>query len=187
MKNNFFFNKSSCILPSLSTLIICLVTVFFATSCITKPTETQSLAKEQQEQAKQGMSQEIEALLIGKTWLLSKITINNEEHALDPSHGADIRLLFRKGNEISGSTGSNLFMGTWVQKKEKGSLIPVQISPLGMTMMAPINETASLFEQNLIRTFEQVAFLEIKENVLVFSDSSKRVILEYIFLGNSSF
>lgn len=183
MKNNYFFTKAKPILARFSTLVLCVIFIFFVNSCLTKPIDHLEKTTEQQEQAEQKTSQELEALLIGKTWFLSKIMLNNEEHALEPSHGADIRLLFREGNEISGSTGSNLFMGTWEQKKGKGALIPVQISPLGMTMMAPINETAGKFERDLIQTFEQVAFLEIKENVLVFSDSSKNTVLEYIFMA----
>lgn len=113
-------------------------------------------------------------------WQLVRISFADETGHFDNDGSVEIRLLFSEGNRLSGSTGTNLFMGSWqLEKPLTQSSVAISISPLGMTMMAAISEEMAALEWEIIRALEQVASIRLDDGLLYLYDSTGRELLVY--------
>lgn len=126
--------------------------------------------------------------LSGKNWLLAGIRVAGTLYPLEPEHGSASLLIFRPNGTLSGSTGTNTFMGTWkTGSPKKNGTIPLSISTNGITKVAAPSDTAAQFEQNLLASLASVKSVQTEKGSIRFLDGSGETLLVYIFRASSSF
>ncbi len=132
-------------------------------------------------------SKESITALSEKTWLLGGILLDAGFIPLEPGHGSDARMLLHPDGTMEGSTGTNLFSGTWhsSSKSAESGLITFKI--VKTTRMAAPNEIAAAFETRFLRHLQEIRAFKTGKDSVQFRGESDTVLLKWIHRGDSAF
>jgi heat shock protein HslJ/uncharacterized lipoprotein NlpE involved in copper resistance len=126
-----------------------------------------------------------EQMFVGKTW---ELTALGDADIAEEQQGRAWLLFEREFRRLSGSAGCNRLIGSWktgekacrVQEESGrcGGALPLQLSPIGTTMMACAPDLMQL-EQNFVTALEHAVGVYLEEDVLILVDERTRIVAQF--------
>ncbi|ULQ58805.1 META domain-containing protein [Brucepastera parasyntrophica] len=124
----------------------------------------------------------------GKEWLLAGYSNGNIFIPLEADHGSRAVIEFNADGTLEGDTGINEFSGQWtVKARRTDGSAPVSISVGDITDPLVLNETASKFEQDMLRGLNSAVRMQTGTDSFTLLSDEDTILLYFIFRGDSLF